>query len=131
LAKKLDKFNRLTPEKTKLLKQVLGHLNELQDNEAIPFFQCFIDSADEPFPNLFIAKWNRNAYGGCFVHIDPDYEPLTKPKLKWVTMARDKGYACTVIDSLSKFKEMVECYKYSCGLSGKSNFQRRYEREKQ
>ena len=122
-----NKILRATPDKEKLTKQVLKHLSGLKDNEAIPYFQCHLDSkAGEAFPNVFIAQWNRNAFGGWFIHVDPRAEPLGKLKRLWVIMATQKGYASTIIDTIPHLIEQLECYRHSCGLKGRQYFERRF-----
>jgi len=122
-----SKILRATPEKEKLTKQVLKHLSELKDNQAIPYFQCHLDSkVGEAFPNVFIAQWNRNAFGGWFIHVDPRAESLGNLKRLWVKMAVQKGYACTIIDTIPNLIEQLESYRHSCGLQGKQYFERRY-----
>lgn len=120
-----------TDGKKQLKKTLTKHLNGLKSNERMPYFECNLDSSQaEGFPDLFIAQWNRNAFGGWFIHCDPHKDKLSAVKRRWVTMTREKGYACTLIESLEEFKRALEDYRHSSGLAGQQYFNRRYGREK-
>ena len=116
--------------KKQLKKSLIKHLNRLTSNERMPYFECTVEQSQaDGFPDLFIAQWNRNAFGGWFIHCDPNINSMSDIKTKWVQMTRQKGYACTVIDSLDGFKLALEDYRHSTGLVGRQHFERRYRIE--
>lgn len=121
------KIVRKTQVNEKLTQTILKHLEDLKDNESIPFFQCHLHTKEgESFPNIFVAQWNRNAFGGWFIHVNSDKSDMNRLKNLWVSMATGKGYACSIVSSLKEFKTMLESYRYSCGLSGRQSFSRTF-----
>ena len=92
-AKKKSKTT-VSPDKVNLAEKIVKHLNDLEHNQILPFFICDAKHQDGfAFADVFIGQWNRNAYGGLFVHVDPKEEPLRPKERKWVSWARHKGYA--------------------------------------
>lgn len=121
---------KINSAKTALTEKIGKYLEKLEHNQIMPFFMC--DAKHQQgfaFADIFVGQWNRNAYGGLFIHTDPKEEPLHSKQRKWVLWARHKGYACVVIPTMGKFLEMLEMYRYSAGLSGKQYFNGRWERE--
>jgi len=111
----------------KLTQTILKHLSSLKDNESIPYFQCHLDTpVGESFPNIFVAQWNCNAFGGWFIHVNSNQQDMNKLKKLWVTMAIGKGYACSIVSSLKDFILMLESYRHSSGLSGRQSFSRTF-----
>ena len=113
-----------------LHKQATAYLESLEGNNTMPWFHLKGATAKtkNTYADFFIAQWNRNAYGGLFVHIDPDSKSLTAAQKKWVEDFREKGYACAAISKLEEFKLLIQDYYHSQGQRGRQYFNNRWER---
>jgi len=136
---KTDFLKKLaTPPKTPpkpiekaLRDKAIKHLQSLEHHEEMPWF-CLKDveiKDKNTYAHLFIAKWNRNAYGGLFVNFNPSKKPLSNDKKRWALSFRKKGYACVSVKDSEEFRVLVRDYYHSVGQSGKQHFNIRWERD--
>jgi len=130
LAASVNKTPPLPKIEKDLYERAVEYLESVEGNTAMPWFHLKGAKAKSKntYPDFFIAQWNRNAYGGLFVHLDPNKKTLTASEKKWVTKFREKGYACVTVSKMQELKILINDYYVAHGQSGKQYFNNRWER---
>lgn len=130
LAASINKKPPLPKVEKDLYKTAVDYLESVEGNRAMPWFHLkgAKTTTKNTYPDFFIAQWNRNAYGGLFIHLDPDKKNLTGSQQKWVAKFREKGYACVSVSKLHDFKILINDYYVAHGQVGKKYFNNRWER---
>lgn len=126
-------INKARPEpkvEKDLYERAIAHLESLGDNTTMPWFHLKGAKATSKntYADFFIAQWNRNAYGGLFVHLDPEKKRLTSKEINWVKKFREKGYACVTVSKIDEFRILISDYYVAHGQIGKQYFNNRWER---